>query len=137
MKKRRITAASVYRLGLPLLFSVYILLCLITLSVLSLITSRQNLRNENLQKEAREAYFAAENQAEDRIKEIDEEVLTRIDMPLEETFTIPIDEKKTLEVGLKRTAEENRYRITEWKTIVSEYEGEDTVKGLTSGKEAD
>lgn len=134
MKNRKSAVAGVYRLGLPLLFSVYILLSLITLSVLSLITSRQSLRNEKLQKESRQAYVVAENQAEEKLRDLNQDAGAGKE-EAKVTFSIPVSPKEKLEVMAVRPDGGSSYEIREWKTISYEETGEDTVKGMPWGKE--
>ena len=59
-----------YGMGMPIILVLIVVLCLLTFSVVSLMTARNSYRNEELSKKAFHEYQEAENEANEWVSEI-------------------------------------------------------------------
>lgn len=154
-RKERNRGTKVWGIGLPLIMVVFVILCLITMAVLSLLTS---LRAEKIEEESFRTFqqrTVMENAAEERIAAYNRNLTLHPDTAKEEvSFTVDgsgkiSDESKSpednsgedaadrkLEVTLKRTKDgENAfYRVVKWKTVISHKNESQTRQGITFGK---
>ena len=120
---------GLYPIGLPLLLLIYIILCVITLSVLSLLTSRGNMYNERDEVKSKEALNQAENQAEEWIHEMkNKDVNSGVK---EETKDFMVKENSYLHVTLSLNEETSQYEITSYVLVDSSPDTDDeTLQGL-------
>ena len=128
-REKRNRPLGLYPIGLPLLLLIYIILCVITLSVLSLLTSRGNMYNERDEVKSKEALNQAENQAEEWIHEMkNKDVNSRVK---EETNDFMVKENSYLHVTLSLNEETSQYEITSYVLVDSSPDTDDeTLQGL-------
>lgn len=128
-REKRNRPLGLYPIGLPLLLFIYIILCVITLSVLSLLTSRGNMYNERDEVKSKEALNQAENQAEEWIHEMkNKDVNSRVK---EETKDFMVKENSYLHVTLSLNEETSQYEITSYVLVDSSPDTDDeTLQGL-------
>ncbi|MBQ1748685.1 MAG: hypothetical protein II044_00055 [Lachnospiraceae bacterium] len=128
-REKRNRPLGLYPIGLPLLLLIYIILCVITLSVLSLLTSRGNMYNERDEVKSKEALNQAENQAEEWIHEMkNKDVNSRVK---EETKDFMVKENSYLHVTLSLNEETSQYEITSYVLVDSSPDTDDeTLQGL-------
>lgn len=128
-REKRNRPLGLYPIGLPLLLLIYIILCVITLSVLSLLTSRGNMYNERDEVKSKEALNQAENQAEEWIHEMkNKDVNSRVK---EETKDFMVKENSYLHVTLSLSEETSQYEITSYVLVDSSPDTDDeTLQGL-------
>lgn len=128
-REKRNRPLGLYPIGLPLLLLIYIILCVITLSVLSLLTSRGNMYNESDEVKSKEALNQAENQAEEWIHEMkNKDVNSRVK---EETKDFMVKENSYLHVTLSLNEETSQYEITSYVLVDSSPDTDDeTLQGL-------
>jgi len=128
-REKRNRPLGLYPIGLPLLLLIYIILCVITLSVLSLLTSRGNMYNERDEVNSKEALNQAENQAEEWIHEMkNKDVNSGVK---EETKDFMVKENSYLHVTLSLNEETSQYEITSYVLVDSSPDTDDeTLQGL-------
>lgn len=128
-REKRNRPLGLYPIGLPLLLLIYIILCVITLSVLSLLTSRGNMYNERDEVKSKEALNQAENQAEEWIHEMkNKDVNSGVK---EETKDFMVKENSYLHVTLSLNEETSQYEITSYELVDSSPDTDDeTLQGL-------
>ncbi|HAN50107.1 MAG TPA: hypothetical protein DCP96_00230 [Lachnospiraceae bacterium] len=128
-REKRNRPLGLYPIGLPLLLLIYIILCVITLSVLSLLTSRGNMYNERDEVKSKEALNQAENQAEEWIHEMkNKDVNSGVK---EETKDFMVKENSYLHVTLSLNEETSQYEITSYVLVDSSPDTDDeTLQGL-------
>ncbi|HBE07571.1 MAG TPA: hypothetical protein DCY73_00705 [Lachnospiraceae bacterium] len=128
-REKRNRPLGLYPIGLPLLLLIYIILCVITLSVLSLLTSRGNMYNERDEVKSKEALNQAENQAEEWIHEMkNKDVNSGVK---EETKDFMVKENSYLHVTLSLNEETSQYEITSYVLVDSPPDTDDeTLQGL-------
>lgn len=128
-REKRNCPLGLYPIGLPLLLLIYIILCVITLSVLSLLTSRGNMYNERDEVKSKEALNQAENQAEEWIHEMkNKDVNSGVK---EETKDFMVKENSYLHVTLSLNEETSQYEITSYVLVDSSPDTDDeTLQGL-------
>ena len=128
-REKRNRPLGLYPIGLPLLLLIYIILCVITLSVLSLLTSRGNMYNERDEVKSKEALNQAENQAEEWIHEMkNKDVNSGVK---EETTDFMVKENSYLHVTLSLNEETGQYEITPYVLVDSSPDTDDeTLQGL-------
>ncbi|MDD6148861.1 MAG: hypothetical protein PUB40_08090 [Lachnospiraceae bacterium] len=128
-REKRNRPLGLYPIGLPLLLLIYIILCVITLSVLSLLTSRGNMYNERDEVKSKEALNQAENQAEEWIHEMkNKDVNSGVK---EETTDFMVKENSYLHVTLSLNEETSQYEITSYVLVDSSPDTDDeTLQGL-------
>lgn len=129
-KSNRNQTVKSYGMGMPLILVIYVTLCLVTLSVISLMTSRQSYHNEQASTENLTSYTTAENEAEQWIHELKTSETTKMQQVYEKD--IPITEGKTLvvEVEFYEVDGEVTYEIHSWHVETEESDQEQTVQGL-------
>lgn len=127
----------IYGIGLPMMLVIYVVLCLLTMSVLSLLTAN---RAEKIEEESLVSFNEqndAENQAEVRIAEYNRELQKDPDSaPERQEFTVPVSSEKELYVTLEKAGdgEDVHYQVTEWRTAVSHERAEQSLHGINIGK---
>jgi len=128
-REKRNRPLGLYPIGLPLLLLIYIILCVITLSVLSLLTSRGNMYNERDEVKSKEALNQAENQAEEWIHEMkNKDVNSGVK---EETKDFMVKENSYLHVTLSLNEETSQYEITSYVLVDSSPDTDDeSLQGL-------
>lgn len=128
-REKRNRPLGLYPIGLPLLLLIYIILCVITLSVLSLLTSRGNMYNESDEVKLKEALNQAENQAEEWIHEMkNKDVNSGVK---KETKDFMVKENSYLHVTLSLNEETSQYEITSYVLVDSSPDTDDeTLQGL-------
>ncbi|MDY5703357.1 MAG: hypothetical protein SPK77_00170 [Lachnospiraceae bacterium] len=128
-REKRNRPLGLYPIGLPLLLLIYIILCVITLSVLSLLTSRGNMYNESDEVKSKEALNQAENQAEEWIHEMkNKDVNSGVK---KETKDFMVKENSYLHVTLSLNEETSQYEITSYVLVDSSPDTDDeTLQGL-------
>ncbi len=128
-REKRNRPLGLYPIGLPLLLLIYIILCVITLSVLSLLTSRGNMYNERDEVKSKEALNQAENQAEEWIHEMKKKDVNSGEK--EETKDFMVKENSYLHVTLSLNEETSQYEITSYVLVDSSPDTDDeTLQGL-------
>ncbi len=128
-REKRNRPLGFYPMGLPLLLLIYIILCVITLSVLSLLTSRGNMYNERDEVKSKEALNQAENQAEEWIHEM--KIKDANSGVKEETKDFMVKENSYLHVTLSLNEETSQYEITSYVLVDSSPDTDDeTLQGL-------
>lgn len=124
-----------YGPGLPLMLVIFVILCLVTLAVLSLFTAGQSKSQREQEYGKLWNRTEAENSAEEWVRKETEKSLVMTDLPLTEEKTFLIDNGNTLSVRLERGTEGEPYRITRWKTVTEAKETEQSLKGITGVEE--
>lgn len=132
--EKRLIHKRAYNIGLPLVLVVYVILCLITLSVISVLTAKQNLNNELASQKAYQEQCIAENEAEKYIANANEKLKQN---PLGEpeylSYFVSINSKRNLEIGLTKKQDENGYyyEVIKWAThTIEDDSGEMVLKGM-------
>ena len=115
MRERKTASPGFFTMGAPLLLTALLVLMLVTFSLLSLSSAREEQRRAELMAQRSTAYYAACNQAE--------EVLDRLtcgeetDIPLEDQgdtlrFRVPITETQSMSVTARK--DPDGYTIIGW-----------------------
>lgn len=115
MRERKTASPGFFTMGAPLLLTALLVLMLVTFSLLSLSSAREEQRRAELMAQRSTAYYAACSQAE--------AVLDRLtcgeeaDIPLEDQgdtlrFRVPITETQSLSVTLRK--ENGGYTVIGW-----------------------
>lgn len=110
MKKNTLFSLNV---GLPTIFLVFIVICLLSFSILSYVTARADW---NLCQKAvahSDAYYSAVNQAENKLADISHGEGAKT------TYLFPISDLQSLSVSLSYTKNGN-YEISDYKIISTE-----------------
>jgi hypothetical protein len=138
-KKRENQSMGVrFPFGSVLLFVSFLILCIFTFAVLSLITARNDYQTSKKTAEHESAYYAASNEAEDRIAELNTELKNAGGagggVPAGVSFQIPVDDTEVLSVALEAEEETQgpSYRLTRWELVPSgEWNPDQTVPVMT------
>ena len=115
MTERKTQAPGFFVMGAPLLLTALFVLMLVTFSLLSLSSAREEQRRSELLASRSDAYYSACNRAEavlDCLRSGEEP-----DVPLEDTgdtlrFRVPITEDQSLSVTARREA--GSYTVVSW-----------------------
>ncbi len=116
---------SRFPFGSVLLFVSFLVLCIFTFAVLSLITARNDYKAGKKAAEHQSAYYAASNEAEDRIAELNAELKNAGGagggVPDRVSFQVPVEDTAVLSVALE-AEDKGRgpvYRVTRWELVPS------------------
>lgn len=107
MKKKTLFTLNI---GLPSIFLVFIVICLLSFSVLSYVSAKADWNLCEKALEHSDAYYQAANEAEKSIRDYAMGNTSQSD------FYFPISDLQTLYVSLSHTDNDN-YKITDWKII--------------------
>ena len=115
MTERKTQAPGFFVMGAPLLLTALFVLMLVTFSLLSLSSAREERQRSRLLASRTDAYYAACNQAEmviDHLSNGEDPGL-----PIDETgdtlrFSVPITDTQSLTVALRKEA--GGYTVTAW-----------------------
>lgn len=132
MIKVKKTSYPPVNMGLSLMLVVFIILCMVVLSVLSLSTalkdydySAQNAKNTT-------EYYEACNKAELELQKLNETLSSYEDYDTLE-YTTKVNDEKALYVEVELLPSENTYSIKTWKLISTTiWEGDDSISVLGS-----
>lgn len=132
MIKVKKTSYPPVNMGLSLMLVVFIILCMVVLSVLSLSTalkdydySAQNAKNTI-------EYYEACNKAELELQKLNETLSSYEDYDTLE-YTTKVNDEKALYVEVELLPSENTYSIKTWKLISTTiWEGDDSISVLGS-----
>ena len=136
---------SVISIGTTTIVLIFVLLCLLTFSVLSLVSARANMRLSQKSADRTTAYYEAENKSNDILMQVSDSIEKNLSVSDQETFlermqtdldgtygiTFPDDHTLTWTVPLSRNqylkaevllsfqpfSDGNHYKITCWNTI--------------------
>ncbi len=137
MIKVKKTSYSPINMGISLMLVVFIVLCMVVFSVLSLSTALKDNRYSKINAENTTEYYAACNQAELNLAEIIENMVSYADNEIVE-YVVPINDTKSLQVAIELHPSQNSYTIKTWKAISTiNWEGDDTISVLGSEKQED
>lgn len=115
MTERRSHAPGFFTMGAPLLLTVLLVLMLVTFSLLSLSSAREERQRSRLLASRTDAYYAACNQAQTVIDHLSNS--EDPGLPIDETgdtlrFSVPITDTQSLTVALRKEA--GGYTVTAW-----------------------
>ena len=130
MTKERNRNIRAYGMGMPLVLVIYVILCLVTLSIISLLTSRQSYRNEEVSMEELIAYNTAVNQGERWVNDC--KMLAGEGQDKVRNVEIEMEEGKYLSIQLKLQQLEDGsydYTVTEWHVVTEMQSTEQTLQG--------
>ena len=130
MTKERNRNIRAYGMGMPLVLVIYVILCLVTLSIISLLTSRQSYRNEEVSMEELIAYNTAVNQGERWVNDC--KMLAGEGQDEVRNLEIEMEEGKYLSIQLKLQQLEDGsydYTVTEWRVVTEMQSTEQTLQG--------
>ena len=149
MNTERNNASPPANIGISLLLVVFLILCLFTFSAIALVQAENEWHQAGLTKSSRDAYYAAANQAETDLAELNRKVAASsgnnaagtepdaadtADNATPDTPEAKISRQyelsdiQALSVVFKYDKETNAYRFSEFKTIATKnWEGDDTV----------
>ena len=137
MIKAKKTSYSPINMGISLMLVVFIVLCMVVFSVLSLSTALKDYRYSKTNAENTTEYYAACNQAELKLAQIKDNLSTYDENEIIE-YVVPINDSKSLQVVIELHPSENSYTIKTWKSISTiTWEGDDTISVLGSEKQED
>lgn len=121
-------------IGLSFMLVLFIILCMIILAVLSLSTALKDQHLSETHAKTVSQYYQANNLAQEKLAQIDNEILEGKVTASTLTFTIPIDETRALQVVLDIHPEkETRYTIVSWNQIsTADWNGTQTLPVLGS-----
>jgi hypothetical protein len=128
MRNKRLTDRNTfgYGMGFPLMLVFYVVLALMTFSMISLMTAKHSYSNECASVESYTEYNEAANQAEEWIGTLRAEDSTILGKVYTEEFKI--SDTKKLMVSAKFW--DNSIKIVDWRIVVTKNSEEQTVKGL-------
>lgn len=128
----RTSASPPTNIGISLLLSVFLILCLFTFSAIALVQAQNEWNNANITKDSRDDYYEAANAAEKDLHEMNAAVADGSAAlsaePQEKSY--PVGEKRALEVEFTPVTDESGsyYIFTKFITVsTSEWEGDDSV----------
>ena len=105
-------------IGLSFMLVMFIVLCMIILAVLSLSTALKDQHLSETHAKTVSQYYQATNLVEEKLAQIDKEIMEGTLTTSTVSFTIPIDETKALQIVLNIHPEkETRYTIVSWHQI--------------------
>lgn len=126
--------------GLPLLMVVFLILCLFTFAAISLVTARNDYHASQKNAENQTAYYAACNQAEEKLAALNRELADQVSsgekISADEStpsYEIPVDDSHVLSVALEADtdAETPHYTVLKWRVETSAaWEPEQTLPVL-------
>jgi hypothetical protein len=115
-----------YGMGFPLMLVFYVVLALLTFSMISLMTVKHSYQNEISSVEGYIEYNQACNKAEEWIDVLRQEDSTALGQTYKQEFSI--DKTKKLVVAVKFW--DNSVKVTDWRVVVTKNSKEQTVRGL-------
>lgn len=115
-----------YGMGFPLMLVFYVVLALLTFSMISLMTVKHSYQNEISSVEGYKEYNKACNKAEEWIDVLRQEDSTALGQTYKQEFDI--DKTKKLVVAVKFW--DNSVKVTDWRVVVTKNSKEQTVRGL-------
>ena len=134
MMKVKKTSYPPLNMGISLMLVIFIILCMVVFSVLSLSTSLKDYNYSEQNAENTKAYYEACNQAERELASIKDNI-SSYDEGEELEYLIKVDDNKSLQVAIELHPAQNNYTIKTWKLITtSTWDGDDTISVLGSQK---
>lgn len=115
-----------YGMGFPLMLVFYVVMALLTFSMISLMTVKHSYQNEISSVEGYKEYSQACNKAEEWIDVLRQEDSTALGQTYKQEFDI--DKTKKLVVAVKFW--DNSVKVTDWRVVVTKNSKEQTVRGL-------
>ncbi|MCR4782277.1 MAG: hypothetical protein K5851_06015 [Lachnospiraceae bacterium] len=115
-----------YGMGFPLMLVFYVVMALLTFSMISLMTVKHSYQNEISSVEGYKEYNQACNKAEEWIDVLRQEDSTALGQTYKQEFDI--DKTKKLVVAVKFW--DNSVNVTDWRVVVTKNSKEQTVRGL-------
>jgi Tfp pilus assembly protein PilX len=132
-KSREKIKTRAYGIGLPLVLVILVIMCLLTLSVISVLTTKQNLKNEYASREAYQARCEAENAAEAWVAEAAQKLTDDPEgQPEQLTEEFEINARRKLVVELTKSEQDGvyNYDVTRWTTVTTEDTEVQTLQGM-------
>ena len=112
-------------IGISLLLSVFLVLCLFTFSAIALVQSGNEWRQAVLTRDTRSAYYAASNNAEMDLNEINGDMPAK-KKDIERQYEL--SDSQALSVVFSYDKSKDRYVFSEFQTISTEtWEGDDSL----------
>ncbi len=128
--KQNASAERPKTIGLSLLFTVFLVLSLITFAAISLIEAKHDLDQSQKAANRITAYQEACNRAEERLDTLQAEAALP-GAKQEISYTEPIDEQQALSVVLVLDEVKKCYTIKTWKTVTTkQWQMEETIPNL-------
>ena len=122
----RNNASPPANIGISLLLSVFLVLCLFTFSAIALVQAGNELRQAKLTRDTRSAYYEAANQAETELSELNSKPASGKRKPI--TREYPLSDFQSLSVVFSYDAQKSAYVFSEFRTIATKtWEGDDKV----------
>lgn len=126
MNGERNNASPPANIGISLLLVVFLILCLFTFSAIALVQAENEWHQAGLTKSSRDAYYAAANEAERDLAELNRLVGDTPKKKISRQYEI--SDIQALLVVFKYDEKTSAYRFSEFKTIATkDWEGDDTV----------
>ena len=126
----RNNASPPANIGISLLLSVFLVLCLFTFSAIALVQAENEWHQASLTKENRDAYYAAVNQAESELRDLNKQAETTKASSLKKKMKkeYPISDSQALSVVFRFNKKKGDYSFTEFRTIATKtWEGDDSL----------
>ncbi len=134
MMKVKKTSYPPLNMGISLMLVIFIILCMVVFSVLSLSTSLKDYNYSEQNAENTKTYYEACNQAELELASIKDNI-SSYDEGEELEYLIKVDDNKSLQVAIELHPAQNNYTIKTWKLITtSTWDGDDSISVLGSQK---
>lgn len=128
----RTSASPPTNIGISLLLSVFLILCLFTFSAIALVQAQNEWNNANITKNSRDNYYKAANKAEKDLNTLNTNVANQSEPlasePIEKSYAI--GQTRALEVEITPVSDEtgSYYVFTKFVTVsTTEWEGDDSV----------
>lgn len=137
MMKVRKTSYPPVNMGISLMLVVFIILCMVVFSVLSLSTAIKDRNYSQKYANNTAEYYEACNQAELELASLSDNLSTYDENELLE-YNIEVNDDKILHVSVEVHPSTKDYTIKTWKLIsTNTWEGDDTISVLGSNKQED
>ncbi len=125
----RNNASPPANIGISLLLSVFLVLCLFTFSAIALVQAENEWHHAEMTRDAHKAYYSATNLAEEELHELNASLADGQSVT-EKNIHRQYDmrDNRALSVELTYLPTQNRYTFSEFKTISTKtWEGDDSV----------
>ena len=125
----RNNASPPANIGISLLLSVFLVLCLFTFSAIALVQAENEWHQAGLTRDTRSAYYAAASQAESDLSELNRTLVSG-QAPGKTTISrqYDISDSQALSVVFSYDAKDRAYRFSEFRTVATKtWEGDDSV----------
>ena len=134
MIKVKKTSYPPFNMGISLMLVIFIILCMVVFSVLSLSTALKDYNYSKQNADNTTAYYEACNHGEQELLILKENLSSYEEGEIVE-YNIPINDNKTLFISVELHPAENTYTIKTWKTISTKtWDGDDSISVLGSQK---